>query len=121
MNGNNILLDTNTVLYALGGKLDIEKIFEGIFYVSFVTELELLSYPNLTKAEEQLIQHFLTDIDIIDINSEIKQETIRLRKNHTLKLPDALICATALYKNATLITFDKKLQKVSEIKTLVLK
>ncbi|MBM4166493.1 MAG: type II toxin-antitoxin system VapC family toxin [Ignavibacteria bacterium] len=121
MSGNNILLDTNAVLYALGGKLDLETIPDGVFSISFVTELELLSYPKLTKENEELIEQFLSDIEIIEMNQEIKRETIHLRKNHKLKLPDALICATSLYKDATLLTYDKKLKKVNEINVLVLK
>jgi len=43
-----------------------------------------------------------------------------LRKKHNLKLPDAIICATALSQNSWLITFDESLNKIKELKTLKL-
>ncbi len=42
----NIVLDTNAVLYFLGGRL-AEPLPQANFYVSVITEIELLSYPLL--------------------------------------------------------------------------
>ena len=89
------------------------------YYISFITELELLSYPNISETESNTIQQFINGIDIIDINKTIKTKTIELRKKYKLKLPDAIICATAVYLEATLITSDKKLKKVSELKVTI--
>ncbi len=99
----------------------MEKISEGLFLISFVTELELLSYPHLTTTEEKVIRNFLNDITIVDINPEIKLHTISLRTKYKLKLPDAIIAATAMYKDAALITFDIQLKKVKEINMLIMK
>jgi len=63
MNGNSILLDTNTVLYLLGGKISTDFLPEGVYYISFITELELLSYPNISETESNTIQQFINGID----------------------------------------------------------
>ncbi|GIK59485.1 MAG: type II toxin-antitoxin system VapC family toxin [Ignavibacteriota bacterium] len=118
MSGTNIVLDTNAVLYLLGGKIDPATLPKGEFFISFITELELLSYPNLSKFEEEKIKNFLESVDVIGLNPEIKRETIHLRKNYKIKLPDAIICATALFLNALILTFDKSFKKIKEI-TLV--
>ncbi|MBI4549009.1 MAG: type II toxin-antitoxin system VapC family toxin [Ignavibacteriae bacterium] len=119
MSGNKILLDTNAVLYLLGGKLSPRQIPKGFYVISFVSELELLSYPNLTEIDEKSIKKFLTDVEIIDVTPEIKRQTITMRKQYNLKLPDAIICATALSSNALLVTFDKSLRKVTEVNILI--
>ena len=60
MNGNNILLDTNTVLYFLSGDQTVaDFIQEKKLFISIITELELLSYKNLTTKEIKVITAFL--------------------------------------------------------------
>ncbi|MDP2362796.1 MAG: type II toxin-antitoxin system VapC family toxin [Ignavibacteria bacterium] len=120
MSGNKFLLDTNTILYLLGGKLNPQNLPDGKLIISFINELELLSYPHLSKVEEIKIKKFIDDIDVFNLTDEIKVETIRLRKKYNIKLPDAIICATALSQNAALITFDENLNKIKELKILKL-
>ncbi len=95
MNGNRFLLDTNILLYITGKRLDISALPAGEFYSSFVTELEILSYPSLTAQEEKQLRLLLADIPVIDVTAEIKDRTIHLRKKYRLKLPDAIIASTA--------------------------
>lgn len=53
-----ILLDTNIVLYFLGGRL-IHPLPPAQYLISVITEMELLSYPSLTSDEEARIINFL--------------------------------------------------------------
>ena len=80
--------------------------------------MELLSYPKLKKAEEQAIRRFLKDIDIIDLNLEIKSTAVALRRRYRLRLPDAIIVATAIVQSAPLVTFDKTLMKIEGLQVL---
>lgn len=107
----NIVLDTNAVLYFLGGRL-AEPLPQANYYVSVITEIELLSYPLLTAEDEAEIVSFLSDVSIVDLTSEVKKSAIALRRQYRLKLPDALIVATALCINATLFTNDSKLLNI---------
>ncbi len=62
-----------------------------------------------------VIQNFVAQTTVIELRNSIKTETIALRKKYNLKVPDAIIAATALRLNAPLLTNDKKLLSVSEI------
>jgi len=121
MNGNNILLDTNACLYILSDNKKAVILNQKNVFISFVTELELLSYSLLNDNEIIIIKNFINKVEIIDVNQDIKTITINLRKKYKLKLPDAIIIATAYCLDFTLITNDKKLLKIIEIKTQNLK
>lgn len=106
-----IVLDTNTVLYLLAGRL-AQDLPPAEYCISVITEMELLSYPALRPEDESEIRDFLSDVTIIDLNREIKTAAIALRRQYRLKLPDALIAATALHLQAELYTNDLKMLAV---------
>jgi predicted nucleic acid-binding protein len=116
-----VVLDTNAVLYLLAGRL-VEPLPQANFYVSIITEIELLSYPLLKSEDEKAILEFLDDVTIVNVDEEVKKSAIRFRRDYRLKLPDALIVATAFHLNAELFTNDIKLLNVTElnVKTLAL-
>ena len=111
-----IVLDTNVALFYLSGRL-VNPLPNATYFVSVVTEIELLSYPNLTPVVEVEIRDFLAQIIVVDINYHIKELAIALRKNYKLKLPDAVVAATAQHENADLLTNDSKLMNLAEINT----
>ncbi|NOQ35294.1 MAG: PIN domain-containing protein [Methylococcaceae bacterium] len=112
--GMKIVLDTNAILYFLAGRLR-EPLPQAQFYISVITEIELLSYPLLSLEDEAEINDFLTDVTIIELTTEIKQATIKLRRKNRLKLPDAMIVATASHLKAELLTNDIKLLKIPDL------
>lgn len=115
-----LVLDTNIVMYLLGGDTTVSSMLQDTeTYVSFITELELLSYHRLSESERTAIEELLSQCTIIDINKEIKQLTIKLRAVHRLKLPDAMIVATAQYLNLPLLTADKDLEKVKTVNIVI--
>lgn len=120
MNGNSYLLDTNTVLYLLSGKQEVaDVIAEKELFVSFISELELLGYKSISENDKVVIENFLGECTIIDINRIIKKNTIEIRKKYGVKLPDAIIAATAQYLEIPLVTSDKGFSKIEEIKLLL--
>jgi predicted nucleic acid-binding protein len=108
------LLDTNVALYFLGGRL-LNPLPTGEFYVSIISEMELLSYPSLSVDESLRIQEFLDQVILVGLDDDVKQMTISLRKKYRLKLPDAIICATASLNGAILLSNDAQLARVTEI------
>ena len=84
MNGNRFLLDTNIILYLIANRVNINNLPDGEFLISFITELELLSYPSISKIDEEKIKKFLKEIPIINIDQNIKNKTIEFRKNTSL-------------------------------------
>ncbi|WP_292700418.1 MULTISPECIES: type II toxin-antitoxin system VapC family toxin [unclassified Nostoc] len=111
-----IFLDTNVVLYFLGGRL-VNPLPSGQYFISVITEIELLSYPSLSLEEETQIIDFLNKITVVDIDNNIKNLTIAFRKQYRLRLPDAIIVATAKSLNTILFTNDVKLANLTEINT----
>lgn len=116
MNGNKLFLDTNVILYLLNGDETLAELLNNKqLYISVITELELLAYKGIKEEEEKVIQEFVSQCKTITINSAIKQETIRVRKNYNTKLPDSIIIASALYLDLPLITADVEFKKVEEL------
>lgn len=110
------VLDTNAILYVLGGKL-AEPLPTGQYFISVISEMELLSYPLLNDSAHSKIEEFLSEITIIGLSEHVKKLAIRLRREHQLKLPDAIVAATALSLGATLVTNDAKLLRLTILST----
>lgn len=109
------LFDTNAILYELKGiSKPIKFKKSDSICCSFITKIELLSYKEMPKQEMSIIKSLLSSIEVLYIDNDIVQKSISVRKKSKLKLPDAIICATALHKKAVLVTADKQLLKTSD-------
>lgn len=117
MNGK-YLLDTNAVLYLLSSGNIVKKLQGKQLFISFITELELLSYPAISENELIKIKFFLSKVTILNISKEIKLQTILFRKKYKFKLPDSIISASAFILNYIFVTNDKKLFKIDELNVL---
>ena len=114
MSGNKFLLDTNAILYMLGGDITLsEFLFEKQLYISIITEMELLSYKNITIKEQKIITTFLKELIVININDDIKANTIELKKKFHLKLPDCIIAGTSSWLKIPLVTSDKQFRTLT--------
>ena len=114
------VLDTNIILYFLGGRL-ADPIPAGAYAISVISELELLAYPGLVSSEEQRIRDFLADVPVTDLTQPVKQHAVSFRKRFGLKLPDAIVAATALALDAVLLTNDQRLLALSDVPTQALR
>lgn len=98
----------------MGGRLT-SPLPSGNYFISVITEIELLSYPSLTADEELQIRDFLAKITVVGLDGNIKELAIAFRKNYRLRLADAIIAATAQSLNAVLLTNDLRLANLTEI------
>ncbi|MEA5402407.1 type II toxin-antitoxin system VapC family toxin [Arcicella sp. DC2W] len=122
MSGNKILLDTNIALYLFKGDEDLGYILQDTeAYVSFINELELLGHKAITPQEENWIALFLEECTVLDFNQGIKDITIKLRRKYSLKLPDAIVAATAIFLGVPLISADRHFDKVEELTFILYK
>jgi len=116
MNGTNLLLDTNIIIYYLdGNKTAYNLIANNTIFISVITEMELLSFKNLNKQDEENIQELLSMFTIISLEELIKNKAIELRKKYNFKLPDSIIVASAIYINCSFVSADKRLLEASEV------
>jgi len=120
MNGISIICDTNPLIYLLDGNKAIAQFLDNKqLYLSIITELELFGKQNLSKNDNELIDSLLMNCFIIDIEHEIKQIYKEIKQKYTIKLPDAIIAATALYLDLPLLTFDKDFRNVPDLKLML--
>ncbi len=110
MNGNKAILDSNSIIFLSKGKIDLAKLRSKYskFYVSIITYMEVYAYDFTVQTEKDLIDAFFGTVEIIEINREIADQAIIYRKNKSkkIKLPDAIISASAKYASADLLTDD---------------
>jgi len=122
----NYLFDTNTVIFFLGKIVLSDKALKQIDaicaegqHLSIITKLELLGYRFENTVNEKSTEKFVTASRIYQISPEIETETINLRKTIKIKLPDAIIAATAIVNDFTLISANAKdFQSISRLKLL---
>jgi predicted nucleic acid-binding protein len=115
MNGVNFLADTNALIYLLNGNSCMNPYLQKTLAFSVISEMELLSYSGITETEENCIKSLLNDCEEISLTSEIKNKTIELRKKYKIKLPDAIVAASAIIKKIPLITADKGFKQITEL------
>jgi predicted nucleic acid-binding protein len=81
----------------LKGNNTLAELLQGkTIYVSFITELELIGFKQITPVQEKQIHNLLDECVIVQLNDTIKKNYILLRRTYNLKLADALIAATAI-------------------------
>lgn len=116
MSGNSIFLDTNILLYLLNGDETISVLLKDRnIVISFISEMELLSFKNLSVKEEKIIQELISNCSVVSIDEEIKTRAIQIKKIYNLKLPDAIVAATSLIMNQPILTADKDFKKVKDL------
>jgi len=112
----NYVLDTNMVIYAQKGAL-AEALPHGHYAVSVITEIELLSFRDLTTEQEQALLELLADVAVVGIDEHVKRQAVELRRRFRLRLPDAIIVAIALLLDAVLLTNDIALTQVGSLRS----
>jgi predicted nucleic acid-binding protein len=108
------LLDTNTIINYLeasipsGGMQLLNTIVDNEPVISIITKMEMLGYNFKSIEEQTTMETFINCSSILDLSSDIVNKTIAKRKSKRMKLPDAIIAATALVYSLTLITRNAK-------------
>jgi predicted nucleic acid-binding protein len=113
------LLDTNVVIGLLSGDAVCTSLIQSAncdlsnMAVSQITRMELLGFAGLASAEEQTLQNLLTAVHVILLDEAIEAHTIALRRKYKIKLPDAIIAATAASHSLVLLSMDKALNNIA--------
>ena len=115
------LLDTNSVIYFFDGEETVSYLIENAKYqivISCITKIELLCFEANDKAAVKGIRDFLKEVEIVYIDDDIIDSAVNYRKSHKLKVPDAIIAATAKAMRLSLVTADKAFQKIPDIEII---
>jgi predicted nucleic acid-binding protein len=121
---SNYLIDTNSVIDFLGNKFPasgmnfISRVVDEIPKVSVITKIEVLGF-NTTDANQTLLINFMNDATILELTNNVVEICIELRKKYKIKLPDAIIAATAIAYDLIIITRNlSDFNKIAEVKTI---
>ncbi len=86
--------------------------------ISFITELELLSFPKIDENSIRAIKGLIKNCRVVTINQKIKDATIEFRRTARLKIPDALIAASATYCKLPFLTADKQFLQTDSLEVI---
>lgn len=118
--GLKYLWDTNTAIYYLQQQFPspAEKFIDEVLEdsdpaISVITEIELLCWKTPIEKDVEILHDFINDTQVFELEKDIKLKTAEIRKAHKIKLPDAIIAATALTYDLTLLT-----RNVSDFKNI---
>jgi len=107
--GQRYLIDSNVIIdyttNILPAKISefLEQIFNTDFLISAIVKIEVLGF-NDEPSKLQGLEEFLNAASILHIDDRVIQQTIILRRKYKIKLGDAIIAATAILNELTLIT-----------------
>lgn len=105
--GTQYLIDSNIIIDFFNGKLPFpgRQLLSRVEpVISVITYIELFSSNNIAIEEYQQLKRFADMTTVHPVNLSIAAETITIRKKYKIKPPDAVIAATAIVHNFTLIT-----------------
>lgn len=85
--------------------------------LSAINEIELLCWKSANHQDMEVLKNFINDAYIVELEKPIKIKTAEIRNQYKIKLPDAIIAASAITNDQTLITRNKKdFSQISELK-----
>jgi len=118
--GKNYLLDTNAILDFLGDKLPAKaraifsQIIDDQINISVINKIELLGFSSV---EPEIID-FVSYSNVFPLDDGVVEKTIEIRRQYKIKLPDAIIAATALHFDLTLLTNDTNFEIISDLRAV---
>ena len=120
MSGLRYLADTNAFIFLLDKHPALKNLLESEWHFSFITEIELLGKPGISAHEIRNIRDLLDSCVKVVHAEEINKLTISLKQQYKIKLPDALIAASAIFHDLPLLTFDKGFAQIKSVDLILL-
>jgi predicted nucleic acid-binding protein len=107
--GKGYLIDSNVIIGYLDNKIPyhgmllMNTIIDDLPNISIITKIEVLRF-NTSADAYKIIEDFVGESTVFDLDDLVVNQTISICKSHRIKLPDAIIAATALVYDLKLIT-----------------
>lgn len=114
----NVLSDFMNNSFSQNGMLFISNLIDDQPEISVITRLELLCWKTNFESEFW-IKEFISNTKIIPLSEEVIENCVQIRRTTRIKLPDAIIAATALTFQYTIITNNTKdFENIEGLKSL---
>ncbi|HAT76087.1 MAG TPA: VapC toxin family PIN domain ribonuclease [Flavobacterium sp.] len=120
MNGIKHLVDTNFLIHTDQRNPVVEPFLNENIAISFISEMELLGVFSISKSKKASMQRIINECYVLEMNQSIKIVAIDLKQKYKLKLPDAIIAATAIHYNLMFITSDADFKSIKELELIYL-
>jgi len=115
---NNVVSDYLMDVYAEKTMYFISDVINRIPNISVITEIEALSWLAPDEIYETIIKEFIKNANILPLSKKVVAECIKIRRSKKIKTPDAIIAATAIVYDLTLITNDNDFKNIRNLQTL---
>jgi predicted nucleic acid-binding protein len=121
--GQGYFLDSNVIIGYLAGKIPssgmeiVSEIVSNKPNISVISKIEVLRF-NDTPENEAVLEEFINMSNVYPLSNNVVDLTIKLCKQIKIKLPDAIIAATALSEGFTLVT--RNINDFNKISALIL-
>jgi predicted nucleic acid-binding protein len=86
--------------------------------ISVITEIEALSWINPDKSKEDIVKAFIQDATVLALTPDIVTQCVSIRRSQKTKTPDAIMAATAIVHNLTLITSDSDFNNIAGLNVI---
>jgi len=123
--GKKYLLDSNTVIDYIAGlhpyknRQWLNQIIDEEINVSIITKIEVLSFDPDKDDNYPILIDFFEASKIFELTDDIVSKTIQIRQKQKIKLPDAVIAATALMNGLVLVSRNTKdFESVPDLETV---
>jgi predicted nucleic acid-binding protein len=107
--GKKYLLDSNILIDYLGGRMSLSaadatsRMVDSGSNLSFISKIEVLRY-DMPQSEYAKLKEFINCSTVFSVDDTIVDKTIEICRGSKIKLPDAVIAATAIINDMVLVT-----------------
>jgi predicted nucleic acid-binding protein len=115
---SNVIANFILVKFPEKAMIFLADIIDEIPNISVITKIEILSWRSAIMQEEINVASFVNYSNIIALSDSIVDKCIEIRRNCRIKTPDAIIAATAITNDFTLLTSDADFNRIPDLKIL---
>ena len=118
------LIDNNAISNFFSGLFDekgmdfMAEVIDQTPTISVITEIEALSWINPDKSKEQIVKAFVQDATVLALTPSVVAQCVSIRRSRKIKTPDAIMAATAVVHNLTLITSDSDFNTIDGLQVI---
>ncbi len=113
------LIDNNAIsnyfsgLFPTKGMFFMAQVIDQTPTISVITQIEALSWH-----KEQIVKSFIHDATVLALTPAVVNQCVNIRRTRKIKIPDAIIAATAIANNLRLITSDSDFNNIHGLQVI---